>query len=46
MAAKQKLTDAIVKRLKPPEKGYTITLDTRPGASPSASPPRACGPSF
>ena len=28
MAAKQKLTDAIVKRLKPPEKGYTITRDT------------------
>ncbi len=28
MAAKQKLTDAIVRGLEPPEKGYTITRDT------------------
>ena len=31
MAAKQRLTDAIVKRLKPPEKGYTVTLDSERG---------------
>jgi integrase len=28
MAAKQRLTDAVVKRLPAPEKGYTVTLDS------------------